>query len=133
MYFHFVANFQKVHRTPVTVTIPHICHLDHLYIGGEKIGHVEKFQISTHDRCGEIWNFSMWRVISDFSHNRCWEILPNLGEFHNSPHARCEEIWNLPCFGLWNLFGGNWRYFFRNLFCRDLRVFAWKKIEPKIV
>ena len=35
-------------------SIPHICHLDHLYIGGEKIGHVEKFQISIHDRCGEI-------------------------------------------------------------------------------
>ena len=30
--------------------IPHICHPDHLYIGGEQIGHVEKFQISTHDR-----------------------------------------------------------------------------------
>ena len=26
-------------------SIPHICHLDDLYIGGEKIGHVEKFQI----------------------------------------------------------------------------------------
>ena len=33
---------------------PHICHLDHLYIGGEKIGHVEKFQMSIHDECGEI-------------------------------------------------------------------------------
>ena len=55
-------------------TTPHICHLDHLYIGGEKIGHVEKFQISIHDRCGEIWNFSTCRGISDFSHNRCGEI-----------------------------------------------------------
>ena len=35
-------------------SIPHICHLDHQYIGGEKIGHVEKFQISMYDRCGEI-------------------------------------------------------------------------------
>ena len=35
-------------------SIPHICHLDDLYIGGEKIGHVEKFQISIHNRCGEI-------------------------------------------------------------------------------
>ena len=36
------------------VIIPDICHLDHLYIGGENIGHVERFLISTHDRCGEI-------------------------------------------------------------------------------
>ena len=46
------------------VSTPHICHLDHLFIGGEKIGHVEKFQISIHDRCGEIWNFSTCRGIS---------------------------------------------------------------------
>ena len=56
-------------------SIPHICHLDHQYIGGEKIGHVEKFQISIHDRCGEIWNFSTCRGISNFSHNRCGEII----------------------------------------------------------
>ena len=32
------------------------CHLDHLYRGGRKIGHVEKFQISMHNRGGEIRN-----------------------------------------------------------------------------
>ena len=30
----------------------------------KKIGHVEKFQISIHDRCWEIWNFPTWRGIS---------------------------------------------------------------------
>ena len=39
----------KHHRT-----IPDICHLDHLYIDEEKIGHVEKFQILIHYRCVEI-------------------------------------------------------------------------------
>ena len=34
--------------------IPHICHGSHGYICGEKICHVEKFQISVHDRRGEI-------------------------------------------------------------------------------
>ena len=46
--------------------IPHVCHLDHLYIGGEKIGHVEKFQISIHNRCGEIRNFARFGGISKF-------------------------------------------------------------------
>ena len=35
------------------VGIPDICHGSHGYIRGEKICHVEKFQISMHDRCGE--------------------------------------------------------------------------------
>ena len=46
--------------------IPDICHLNHLYIGGEKIGHVEKFQISIHNRCGEIRNFARFGGISKF-------------------------------------------------------------------
>ena len=33
--------------------IPDIRHQFHQYICGEKICHVEKFQISMHDRCGE--------------------------------------------------------------------------------
>ena len=35
-------------------TIPHICHGLTDGVRGEKIFHVEKFQISVHDRCGEI-------------------------------------------------------------------------------
>ena len=34
--------------------IPHICHGHKDGVRGEKICHVEKFQISAHDRCGEI-------------------------------------------------------------------------------
>ena len=55
-------------------TIPHICHLDHLYIGGEKIGHVEKFQIS---------------IPKDVEKSG---ILPDLKEFQNSTHEECKEI-----------------------------------------
>ena len=40
-------------KQPVS-SIPDICHGSHGYIRGEKICHVEKFQISVHDRCGEI-------------------------------------------------------------------------------
>ena len=47
--------------------IPHICHLDHLHVGGEKSVMWRKFQISIHDKCGEIWNFSTCRGISAFS------------------------------------------------------------------
>ena len=74
------------------VTIPHICHLDHLYIGGEKIGHVKKFQISIHDRCGEIWNFSTWRGISVFLHNRCGKmwIFAKFGEIS---HFSTGQMW----------------------------------------
>ena len=36
--------------------IPHICHGHHGQCPWRKIGHVEKFQISTHDRCEEILN-----------------------------------------------------------------------------
>ena len=94
-----------------TVSIPHICHLDHLYIGGEKIGHVEKFQISIHNRCGEIRNFARFGGISKFN---TWQMWRNLKS---------------TLFLLWNLFCGNLRYFSRNLFCCKLRAFAWKKIE----
>ena len=60
------------------------------------------------------------------------EILPNLEEFHISPHDRGEEIKNLPCFVvvksvLWRI-----KLFLLNPFWRDLRAFAWRKIEPKI-
>ena len=36
-----------------TAPIPHICHQSHQYICGEKKCHVEKFQISMHDKCGD--------------------------------------------------------------------------------
>ena len=92
----------------------HICHLYHLDIGGEKIGHVEEFQISIHDRCAEILNFSRCSRISDFHRTDVEksEILPNLEEFQISPQCRCEEIWNSPCFWLWNQFFWQFTLFF---------------------
>ena len=36
-------------------TIPHICHIVHMWDMWRKICHVEKFQISIHGKWGEIW------------------------------------------------------------------------------
>ena len=47
------------------------------YIGGEKIGYVEKFQISIHDRCVE--EFQIFHT-TDVDKS---EILQNLKEFQN--------------------------------------------------
>ena len=60
-------------------SIPDICHGSHGYIRGEKICHVEKFQISMHDRCGEFWNFSTCGVISHLS---TWQMWRNLNFLH---------------------------------------------------
>ena len=59
--------------------IPHICHQSHQYICGEKNCHVEKFQISMHDKCGDFWNFSTCRVISNLS---TWQMWRNLNFLH---------------------------------------------------
>ena len=114
-----------------------------------KICHVEKFQIYMHDRCGEIWNFSTFEVISNFSTWQMWRnltflhMLSNFKFFHMtdveksevSPHLAsvwCEECLNI-C-ERYALLLKNWFYavLSRNLFCRDLRTFVWRKIEPKI-
>ena len=114
-----------------------------------KICHVEKFQIYMHDRCGEIWNFSTFGVISNFSTWQMWRnltflhMLSNFKFFHMtdveksevSPHLAsvwCEECLNI-C-ERYVLLLKNWFYavLSRNLFCRDLRTFVWRKIEPKI-
>ena len=44
-----------------------------------KICHVEKFQISMRDKCGEIWNLSICGVISHFA---IWKMWRNLKIFH---------------------------------------------------
>ena len=62
----FCCTFKGKLDSANATNIPHICHLDHLYIGGEKIGHVEKFQILIHNRCGEIRNFARFGGISKF-------------------------------------------------------------------
>ena len=73
---------------PERVPIPDICHLDHLHVGGEKICHVEKFQISIHEISPHEEEFQFFHTTDV---EKC-EILPNLEKFHISPQDRCEEI-----------------------------------------
>ena len=80
--------------------------------GKSKISlHVEKFQMSSHDRCGKIWN---------------------------SPHLACvwcrkrRHICKIYAIFLKNQFCQNLRTLSRNPFCRNLRTFVWRKIYPKI-
>ena len=69
-------------------TIPDICHLDHLHVGGEEICHVEKFQISIHGISPHEEEFQFFHTTDV---EKC-EFLPNLVKFHISPQDRCEEI-----------------------------------------
>ena len=65
---------------------------------GEKICHVEKFQISSHLPCGEIWNCStsiMWRKLrflhmTDVENRSCLHLM-DVEQFHISPYDRCGE------------------------------------------
>ena len=128
----------------IWVSISDICHKYHKLDMWRKICHVEKFQIYMHDRCGEIWNFSTFGVISNFS---TWQMRRNLTFLHMlsnfkffhmtdveksevSPHLAsvwCEECLNI-C-ERYALLLKNWFYavLSRNLFCRDLRTFVWRK------
>ena len=79
--------------------------------GKSKISlHVEKFQMSSHDRCGKIWN---------------------------SPHLACvwcrkrRHICKIYAIFLKNQFCQNLRILSRNPFCHNLRTFVWRKIYPK--
>ena len=96
-----------------------------------KICHVEKFQISIHLSWGEIWNFSpliMWRQ-SRFLH------ITDVDKFEISLHMSCGDNSDFSTsFVAFSLFCCKITPFLQfTLFCRDLRVFAWRKIEPKIV
>ena len=75
-------------RDNTILSIPDICHLDHLHVGGEEICHVEKFQISIHGISPHEEEFQFFHTTDV---EKC-EILPNLEEFHISPQDRCEEI-----------------------------------------
>ena len=77
-----------INGTTVLQPIPDICHLDHLHVGGEKICHVEKFQISIHEISPHEEEFQFYHTTDV---EKC-EILPNLEKFHISPQDRCKEI-----------------------------------------
>ena len=80
-----------------------------------KIGHVEKFQISIHNICGEIRNFARFGGISKFYTWHMWRNLKFI-------------LFLVVKSVLWQFM-----LFLLKLFCCDLRAFVWKEIEPKIV
>ena len=76
--FHFILK-------SAVFCIPHICHLYHLYIGGEKISHVENFQISIHGRCGESPHVEEFQIFHTTDVEK-YEVLPNLEAIQISPN-----------------------------------------------
>ena len=100
---------------------------------------VDKFEISLHMSCGDN---------SDFSTSVIWRNLKFLSIYHVeeiqiSPQHRCREIRNVStsvmclifviCNFMQYAIFAIYAVLSQNLFCRDLRVYAWRKIEPKIV
>ena len=79
--------------------IPDICHKHETW----DICHYEKFQMSLHDKCGEMLHFSTSGMLG----------------YLRFPHMTDGEISNFS------------RTLF-TLFCSNLRAFGWRKIEPKI-
>ena len=82
---------------PVTLCIPDICHLDHLHVGGEKICHVEKFQISIHEISPHEEEFQFYHTtdvekfgeISHFSTGLIWGNLKFMQFFVIKSVLRC--------------------------------------------
>ena len=114
--------------------------------------HVETIKISPHNRCGEIWNISafvMWRKLRflHICHVEKSEISLHLPCGENSDFSTWQMgksemscVWFLHTVCriftvlLQNLLFAIYAVFFpQNLFCRDLRAFAWRKNEPKLV
>ena len=125
---------------------------------GEKICHVEKFQISPHLSCEEIWNCStsiMWRKfrfihMTDVENRSCLHItddenmsflhVVDVEKFHHLLIYQINNVYNLRCFYVYsavllqNLFILRFTLFCGKIrFCHDLHAFAWRKIETNIV
>ena len=94
----------------------------------KKIYHIAKvlhiINVEQHVLCGE-----MWRNLScrDWRNVFTWQI---------SPHEQW-EMWSKSVlwrnFSTWQCLIAIYAVLSRNLFCRDLRAFVWRNIEPKIV
>ena len=81
--------------------IAHSCHIYHIWDMWRKVCHVEKFQIYMHERCGEIWNFSTCKVISNLYTWQMWR------------HLKFLHTWNV--------------YDVENVFkCVHVMLFCWK-------
>ena len=85
---------------------PDICHKYHELYSWRKNCHVEKFQLSMYDNCGEIENFST-----------CGEISVQLMGFYCN---LCRFVAKSVIHAVLS----------RN-FCHNLRAFMWRKFEPK--
>ena len=116
-----MVKFLHIHHVEKTHILI-ICNVETTHI--LNICHVEKCEIAPHPSCGEN---------SVSPHNR-W------GEFHHLLIYQINNVYNLRCFYVYyavllqNLFILRFTLFCRKIcFCRDLRAFAWRKIEPKIV
>ena len=114
------------------IDIPHICHKYHKWDMWRKICHVENFFIYMHDRCREIWNFSTCWVISNFSTLQMWRNLKFLHIWHVYDVENVLTYVHVTLFCLKIGFVVIYAVLSQNLFCRDLRTFVWRKIEPKI-
>ena len=97
----------KSHEAHVVKIRAHICHEYHGLYLWRKNCHVEKFQLSMYDNCGEIENFST-----------CGEISVQLMGFYCN---LCRFVAKSVIHAV----------LLRNLFCHNLRAFMWRKIEPK--
>ena len=93
--------------------IPRICHIYHIWDMWRKICPVEKFQIYT-------YAWQMWRNLK-FLH--IWHVcdVENVSTYVQFMLFSC-KIDFVTIYALLS----------ENLFCRDLRTFVWRKIEPKI-
>ena len=65
---------------------------EHMTRGQFRLWARATINVALHYRCGENWNFSMFRRISDFSHNRCGEIR-NFAKFGGISKFYTWQMW----------------------------------------
>ena len=108
------------------------CYLYHQPDMWRKICHVEKFQISLRDKCGEIWYFSTWGVFSNIAIWKMWINLKFLHLWH-----MCDEENGSTCvkFMLFvaKLVLLQFTHFSCSFFLLQFTLFVWRNIESKIV
>ena len=125
---------RSVKRSQIIILkIPHICHRHHRRCLWRKICHVEK--ISPQDRlsCGEIFHMTNRQL------EKCLHMVDMEKYGEKSVMWRyffTWEMWRQICFVTilavlsWNLFYCHiYAVLLRQIFCRDLRAFVWRKMD----
>ena len=146
---HFVVanNLATKWGSPVVVLIHDICHRYHrsyLWRKNLSCGENSDFSTSVMWRNPKLLHIHHVEKTQIYPHDRCWEyeLSPHnrWGEFHHLLIYQINNVYNLRCFYVYyavllqNLFILRFTLFCRKIrFCRDLRAFAWRKTEPKIV